>query len=300
MKAFVVGRYGSSDGVQMREVPEPGVGAHDVLVEVRAASVNLLDAKIRDGEFKQILPYRVPFVLGHDVAGVVVRAGPAVRSFRPGDEVHAGSGGVGTTAIQLAKHLGAHVATTTGTANTGWVKNLGADVVIDYKREDFETIVRGYDVVLDSLGGQTLEKSLRVLRPGGIAIGLAGPPDPAFARQIGANPVVRLATVLLSARTRLRARRRHVRYSFLFMKASGEQLRAIAALVDAGTIRPVVDRVFPFESTKDAMAYAESGRAKGKVVVTMADLAADPPGHAASRQCADTAHANPTRRKVRP
>src|SRR6266568_4711776 len=346
MKAFVVGRYGSSDGVQMREVPEPGVGAHDVLVEVRAASVNLLDAKIRDGEFKQILPYRVPFVLGHDVAGVVVRAGPAVRSFAPGDEVyarpgqdhigtfaelaavhqddlarkpatltmeesaalplvaltawqalveradlrpgqkiliHAGSGGVGTIAIQLAKHLGAHVATTTGTANTGWVKNLGADVVIDYKREDFETIVRGYDVVLDSLGGQTLEKSLRVLRPGGIAIGLAGPPDPAFARQIGANPVVRLATVLLSARTRLRARRRHVRYSFLFMKASGEQLRAIAALADAGTIRPVIDRVFPFGSAKDAMAYVESGRAKGKVVVTMADLAADPPGHAASR-----------------
>ena len=335
MKAFVVGRYGSPDGVQMREVPEPGVGAHDVLVQVRAASVNLLDAKIRDGEFRQILPYRVPFVLGHDVAGVVVRAGPAVRSFRPGDEVyarpgqdhigtfaelaavhqddlarkpatlsmeesaalplvaltawqalveradlrpgqkiliHAGSGGVGTIAIQLAKHLGAHVATTTGTANTGWVKNLGADVVIDYKREDFETIVRGYDVVLDSLGGQTLEKSLRVLRPGGIAIGLAGPPDPAFARQIGANPVVRLATVLLSARTRLRARRRHVRYSFLFMKASGEQLRAIAALADAGTIRPVIDRVFPFGSAKDAMAYVESGRAKGKVVVTMADL----------------------------
>ena len=335
MKAFVVGRYGSKDGLQMREMPEPGIGEHDVLVEVRAASVNLLDAKIRDGEFKRILPYRVPFVLGNDMAGRVVRVGPAVRSFAPGDEVyarpgtdtigtfaelaavhqddlalkpatltmeesaalplvaltawqalveranlqpgqkilvHAGSGGVGTIAIQLARHLGAHVATTTGTANTGWVKNLGADVVIDYKRDDFEKILRDYDVVLDSLGGQTLEKSLRVLRPGGIAIGIAGPPDPGFAREIGANPVVRLATVLLSARTRLRARRRHVRYSFLFMKASGEQLRAIAALADAGTIRPVIDRVFPFESAKDAMAYVESGRAKGKVVVTMADL----------------------------
>ena len=220
MKAFVVGRYGSTEGVQLREVPEPEVGAHDVLVAVRAASVNLLDAKIRDGEFRLILPYRVPFVLGHDVAGVVVRAGSAVRSFRPGDEVyarpgtdhigtfaelaavhqddlarkpatltmeesaalplvaltawqalveranlrpgqkiliHAGSGGVGTIAIQLARHLGAHVATTTGTANTGWVKNLGADVVIDYKREDFEKVLRDYDVVLDSLGGQTLE-----------------------------------------------------------------------------------------------------------------------------------------------
>jgi Zinc-binding dehydrogenase len=111
-----------------------------------------------------------------------------------------------------------------------------------------------------------------VLRPGGIAIGLAGPPDPGFARQIGAGPAVRAATVLLSARTRLRARRRRVRYSFLFMKASGEQLRAIAALADAGAITPVIDRVVPFESTKDAMAYLESGRAKGKVVVTMAGL----------------------------
>jgi NADPH:quinone reductase-like Zn-dependent oxidoreductase len=335
VRAFAVGRYGSQDGVQMREISEPGIGEHDVLVQVRAASVNLLDAKIRDGEFKRILPYRVPFVLGNDLAGVVVRVGSAVRSFAPGDEVyarpgtdaigtfaelaavheddlalkpatlsmeesaalplvaltawqalveranlrpgqkvlvHAGSGGVGTIAIQLARHLGAHVATTTGTANIGWVKDLGADVVIDYKRDDFEKVLRDYDVVLDSLGGQTLGKSLRVFKPGGIAIGIVGPPDPGFAREIGANPAVRLATVLLSGRTRLRARRRHVRYSFLFMKASGEQLRAIAALVDAGTIRPVLDRVFPFESTKDALAYAESGQAKGKVVVTMADL----------------------------
>ncbi|MGN6174566.1 MAG: NADP-dependent oxidoreductase [Streptosporangiaceae bacterium] len=340
MKALAVGRYGSKDGVQMRQMPQPGIGEHDVLVEVRAASVNLLDAKIRDGEFKRILPYRVPFVLGNDLAGRVVRVGSAVRSFAPGDEVyarpgtdaigtfaelaavhqddlalkpatltmeeaaalplvaltawqalvdradlqpgqkvliHAGSGGVGTIAIQLAKHLGAHVATTTGTANTAWVKDLGADVVIDYKREAFEEVLRGYDVVLDSLGGQTLEKSLRVLRPGGIAIGLAGPPDPGFAKEIGANLVVRLATVLLSARTRLQARRRRVRYSFLFMKASGDQLRAVAALADAGAIRPVLDRVFPFESAKDAMAHVESGRAKGKVVITMADLPlADP------------------------
>jgi NADPH:quinone reductase-like Zn-dependent oxidoreductase len=335
VKAFVVGRYGSKDGLQMREAPEPGIGEHDVLVEVRAASINLLDAKIRDGEFKRILPYRVPFVLGNDMAGRVVRAGSAVRSFAPGDEVyarpgtdnigtfaelaavhegdlavkpatltmeesaalplvaltawqalveranlqpgqkvlvHAGSGGVGTIAIQLARHLGAHVATTAGTANTGWVKDLGADVVIDYKRDDFEKVLRGYDVVLDSLGGQTLDKSLRVLKPGGIAIGIAGPPDPRFAREIGANPAVRLATALLSGRTRLRARRRHVRYSFLFMTASGEQLRAIAALVDAGAIRPVIDRIFPFESTKDAMAYVETGRARGKVVITMAGL----------------------------
>jgi NADPH:quinone reductase-like Zn-dependent oxidoreductase len=363
MRAFVVGRYGSKDGVQMREVPAPDVGEHDVLVQVRAASVNGLDAKIRDGQFKLILPYRVPFVLGHDLAGQVVRTGSAVRSFAPGDEVyarpgtdhigtfaelaavheddlarkpvtltmeesaalplvaltawqalveranlqpgqkiliHAGSGGVGTIAIQLARHLGAYVATTTSTANTGWVKDLGADVVIDYKREDFEQVLRGYDVVLDSLGGQTLEKSLRVLRPGGIAVGLAGPPDPAFAREIGANPVVRLATVLLSARTRLQARRRHVRYSFLFMKASGEQLRTIGALADAGTITPVIDQVFPFNSTKDAMAYVESGRAKGKVVVTMADLPPARPVTPPISLARTTPTPNPIHRKARP
>jgi NADPH:quinone reductase-like Zn-dependent oxidoreductase len=155
---------------------------------------------------------------------------------------------------------------------TSWFRcgrPAGADVVVDYRQDDFETILRDYDVVLDSLGGERLEKSLRVLKPGGIAIGIAGPPDPAFAREIDAGPVVRLATVLLSARTKLRARRRHVSYAFLFMRASGEQLRAIADLVDAGVIRPVVDRVFPFESTREAMAYVGSGRAKGKVVVTM-------------------------------
>jgi NADPH:quinone reductase-like Zn-dependent oxidoreductase len=363
MKAFAVGRYGSKDGVQMREMPEPGIGEHDVLVEVRAASVNVLDAKIRDGEFRRILPYRVPFVLGNDLAGRVVRAGPAVRSFAPGDEVyarpgtdhigtfaelaavhqddlalkpttltmeesaalplvaltawqalveradlrpgqkiliHAGSGGVGTIAIQLARHLGAHVATTTGTASTGWVKNLGADVVIDYTRQDFETILRGYDVVLDSLGGKTLEKSLRVLRPGGIAIGLAGPPDPGFAREIGANPVIRLATMLLSARTRPRARRRRVRYSFLFMKASGEQLRAIAALADAGAIRPVIDRVFPFGSVKDALAYVESGRAKGKVIITMADLPATHPVTPPAARTPATLTTIPSAERARP
>src|SRR5437763_14103068 len=106
MKAFVVGRYGSKDGLQMREVGEPDVGAHDVLVEVRAASVNPLDAKIRNGEFKLVLPYRVPFVLGHDVAGLVVRVGSEVRSFAPGDEVYArpDKDHIGTFAELIAIH----------------------------------------------------------------------------------------------------------------------------------------------------------------------------------------------------
>jgi alcohol dehydrogenase len=181
--------------------------------------------------------------------------------------IHAGSGGVGTFAIQLAKHVGAIVATTTSTANLEWVKRLGADIVIDYKTDDFETILRDYDAVLDTLGGETLEKSLRVLRPGGKLISISGPPDPDFAKEIGATWIVGLAMRLLSYRIRRSAKRHHVSYSFLFMRPSGDQLREIGSLIDSGAIRPVVDRVFPFESTKEALAYVEQGRARGKVIV---------------------------------
>jgi NADPH:quinone reductase-like Zn-dependent oxidoreductase len=330
MKAFIVDRYGSKDGVRAGEMPDPQLREDDVLVQIHAAGVNLLDSKIRDGEFKRILPYRLPLILGNDVAGVVVRVGSRVRRFTVGDEVYArpdkdrigtfaefismnehdvamkpkeltmeeaasiplvgltawqalieranlkkgqkvfiqaGSGGVGTFAIQLAKHVGAIVATTTSTANLDWVQRLGADIVIDYKKDDFETILHEYDVVLNSQGGETLEKSLRVLKPGGKLISISGPPDPDFAKEIGSTWIVGLATRLLSYRIRKKAKRQHVRYSFLFMSASGDQLREIGKLIDSGIIHPVVDRVFPFESTNEALAYIEKGRATGKVVV---------------------------------
>ncbi len=332
MKAFVLDRYGRTVGLRMGEIPEPEMREDDVLVEVHAAGVNVLDSKIRNGEFKLLLPYRLPLVLGNDVAGVVVRVGPKVRRFKPGDEVyarpdtarigafaeliamnedavahkpktismeeaaslplvaltawqvlveradlkkgqkvliHAGSGGVGTVAIQLAKHLGAFVATTTSAANAEWVKRLGADVVIDYGKEDFEQVLQGYDVVLNSLGAEVLEKSLRVLKPGGKLISISGPPDPGFAKEIGASWFLRQAMRLLSHRVRKQAKRHGVSYSFLFMRASGNQLREIGALVDSGAILPVVDRIFPFASTNEAMAYVDKGRAKGKVVVGM-------------------------------
>jgi NADPH:quinone reductase-like Zn-dependent oxidoreductase len=181
--------------------------------------------------------------------------------------IQAGSGGVGTFAIQLAKHLGAAVATTTSAKNVEFVKGLGADVVIDYQGQDFEKILSDYDLVLNSQDSRTLEKSLRVLKPGGQLISISGPPDLAFATGIGAPWLVRQVVRLLGYRIRKQAKVRGVNYSFLFMRASGDQLREIGRLVDSGIIRPVVDRVFPFESTSEAMAYLETGRAKGKVVL---------------------------------
>ena len=330
MKAFIVDRYEKNIPLRLGEIPEPEVRESDVLVQIHAASVNLLDSKIRDGEFKPILPYRPPFVVGHDVAGTVIRVGSKVRRFKVGDEVYArprdgrvgtfaeyiaidetdvalkpknlsmeeaasiplvgltawqvlieranlkkgqkvfiqaGSGGVGTFAIQLAKHLGATVATTTSASNMDMVRNLGADVVIDYKKDDFEKVLSGYDVVLNSQDKKTLEKSLRVLKPGGVAVSISGPPDPGFAREKGLSVVLNLVMRLLSAGIRRQAKRAGVRYSFLLMAANGGQLTRITSLIESGVIRPVVDRVFPFELTNEALAYVEQGRAKGKVVI---------------------------------
>lgn len=330
MKAFILDRYGSKVALRVGEVADPEVREDDVLVQIHAAGVNLVDSKVRSGEFKLILPYRPPFVLGHDVAGVVIRVGARVRRFKPGDEVYArpsdhrigtfaeliavrendlamkpknltmeeaasiplvgltawqallergqlaagqkvfiqaGSGGVGSFAIQLAKHLGATVATTTSTSNIDMVRGLGADVIVDYKTEDFEARLSGYDLVLHSQDGKTLEKALRVLRPGGRLVSISGPPDPDFAKEIGAPWFAKLFMRLLSFGARRRARRLNIAFSFLFMKASGDQLGQIATLIESGAVRPVVDKVFPFQSTNEALAYVETGRAKGKVVI---------------------------------
>src|SRR4051812_18945499 len=245
MKAFILERYGKKRALQLANVPVPEIHDDEVLVQVHAAGVNLLDSRIRDGDFKPLLRYRLPVTLGHDVAGEVVKVGAGVRQFKCGDQVYAraddfrigtfaefvpvresslapkpkgltmeeaasiplvaltawqaliekaqlkrgqkvfiqaGSGGVGTFAIQLAKHLGATVATTTSAANVALVKSLGADIVIDYKTQDFEEVLGDCDVVLNSQDGKTLDKSLRVLKGGGKLISISGPPDPAFGK----------------------------------------------------------------------------------------------------------------------
>jgi len=205
MKAFTISRYNKEDSLQLVDLPEPILKENEILVEIHSASVNQLDAKIKTGEFKLLLPYKFPLVLGHDVAGIIIKVGSNVTQFKVGDEVfarpadfkigtfaeyiaihendvalkpknismeqaasiplvaltvwqafvekaklkkgqkvfiQAGSGGVGTIAIQLAKHLGATVATTTSADNFELVKNLGADIVIDYKTQDFETVLK--------------------------------------------------------------------------------------------------------------------------------------------------------------
>jgi NADPH:quinone reductase-like Zn-dependent oxidoreductase len=330
MKAFIVKRYSKKDKLQLTETAEPTVKENDILVQVYAAGVNLIDSKVKSGEFKLVLPYKTPFTLGHDVAGVVTKIGSGVEKFKLGDEVYArpadhsigtfaeyisinekdaslkpnnismeeaasiplvgltawqaltekanlkkgqkifiqaGSGGVGTFAIQLAKHLGATVATTTSTNNIALVKSLGADVVIDYKKEDFEILLKDYDVVLNSQDTKTLEKSLPILKPGGIAISISSAPDVDFAKQIGASWYVKLVMRILSSGVIRKAKRLGVKYSFLFMRAEGNQLSQITSLINAGILKPVIDKVFPFEQTNEAITYVESGRAKGKVVI---------------------------------
>lgn len=332
MKAFVVDKYKKNSPLRLADMPDPEIGANDVLVRVEATAINLLDSKVRDGEFKLFLPYRTPFILGHDLAGTVLRVGGNVRQFKVGDEVYgrprdhragtfaemiavdaedlalkpkslsmvqsasiplvgltawqalvelgkvkpgqkvfiqAGSGGVGTFAIQLAKHLGVTVATTTSAANIELVKSLGADVVIDYQTQDFERVLSEYDLVLNSQDAATLAKSLNVLRPGGKLISISGPPDVPFAKSLRLNLILRLVMRMLSSGIIKKAKSRGVDYSFLFMRAQGQQLQEIAKLIDAGAIRPVVDKVFPFSQTADALAYVETGRAKGKVVIAV-------------------------------
>jgi NADPH:quinone reductase-like Zn-dependent oxidoreductase len=330
MKAFIINRYSKEDRLQLVDIAEPVINENELLVEIYSASVNQLDGKIKTGEFKLLLPYKFPLILGHDVAGIITKVGSKVSRFKVGDEVfarpadfkigtfaeyiavnennvalkpknlsmeeaasfplvaltvwhafvekanlkkgqkvfiQAGSGGVGTIAIQLAKHLGATVATTTSADNFDLVKSLGADIVIDYKTQDFETILKDYDLVLNSQDGKTLEKSLRILKFGGKTVSISGPPDATFAKEIGLSWFMKIAIFFLSKKVKQQAKKLNVYYSFLFMQANGKQLSQIGSLIEAGVIRPIIDKIFPFEQTNEAMAYVAGGRAKGKVVI---------------------------------
>lgn len=330
MKAYPINKYSKTDKLQLTDVAQPEVKENEVLIEIHSTSINQLDAKLKSGEFKLLLPYKFPFILGHDVAGIVTKIGTKVSKFKVGDEVfarpadfrigtfaeyisvnendvalkpknismdeaasiplvgltvwqafvekaklkngqkvfiQAGSGGVGTIAIQLAKHLGATVATTTSIENFDLVKSLGADVVIDYKTQDFESILKEYDLVLNSQDEKTLEKSLRILKTGGKVISISGPPDRAFAQEFGLSWLMKTVMFFLSRKVKNQAKKLGVDYSFLFMQANGKQLSELGDLIETGVVRPVLDKVYPFEQINEALTYVSSGRAKGKVVV---------------------------------
>ena len=181
--------------------------------------------------------------------------------------IPAGSGGIGTFAIQLAKHLGAKVGTTTSQGNVELVRSLGADEVVDYKKEEFENVLHAYDAVLGTVRGDALEKSIGILKPGSTIVSLIGPLDAAFAHARRLNFVLAFIFGLMSRKIMHLARKRKVAYSFLFVRPDGNQLAQIGELLKAGHIQPVIDKVFPFEQAKEALAYLAQGRSRGKVVV---------------------------------
>ncbi|WP_223585352.1 NADP-dependent oxidoreductase [Sphingobacterium sp. GVS05A] len=330
MKAFIVQKYGKKEILTLAQEPKPIITENEVLVEIYSTGINQLDTKILSGEFKLILPYKTPFILGHDLAGVVSEIGSNVIKFKIGDEVYArpsdnaigtfaeflavpegdlalkpksltmeeaagvplvaltawqalveigklkkgqkvfiqaGSGGVGIIAIQLAKYLGATVATTAGKASFHMLEKLGADVLIDYKTQDFESVLKDYDLVLNSQDNKTLVKSLNIVKRGGKVISISGPPTPTFAKEIGASWIIKLISSLLSSGIRRKAKKKGVDYQFLFMRADGKQLEEITKLIDNGIIKIVVEKVYPFSQTNEALNHVARGRAKGKVVV---------------------------------
>ena len=331
MKSYFIKQYQKAPAI-LGDMPEPVMNDDDVLVEVYAAGLNHLDLRIKSGEFKMLVPYSFPLILGHDVAGKVVAVGKNVRQFAVGDEVfarprdgrigafaekiaihqddaakkpnnlsmadaaglplvaltawqalvetaqvkagqkvfiHAGTGGVGTVAIQLAKYLGAFVATTASTANVDFVKSLGADLVIDYKKQNFTDVLKDYDVVLNSLDKKTLLNSLKVMQKGGRLISISGPPTPAYAKKAGLNVFLQLAMYFLSRGVRCASCRKKVDYQFLFMQANGKQLAQIAQLIELGHIKPYTQSVYPFEEINQAFDELEQGHTRGKIVVSM-------------------------------
>lgn len=329
MKAMVIEKYGKVP-LRMVEMSQPEIDEYEVLVDIHAASINPLDFRIRNGEVKLLINYKMPLVLGNDFAGVVTKIGRKVTGFKVGDEVygrpreskigtfaeyiavheddialkptnvsfeeaasiplvgltsyqalheilqlqkgqkiliHAGGGGVGTFAIQLAKLMRATVATTASEASRELVQSLGVDEIIDYKTKQFENILENYDAVFDTLGGESLEKSFTVLKDGGEIVSISGLPNARFAKDRGLGFLKTMLLSLVSKKLTKLEKKHDVHYRYLFMKASGEQLRILTDLIESGKIKPVIDKVFSFEEAQKAIEYSESGRAKGKVIL---------------------------------
>lgn len=331
MKAAYIERFGGPEQLIVGERPGPECGPHDLLVQVKAASVNPVDWKIREGKLKIMIKYRLPLILGQDLSGVVVKVGSKVSRFKSGDEVfarldkstigsfaqyaavresdaalkpanlthveaasiplvgltswqvlrdmvglkpgqlaliHAGSGGVGTFAIQLAKVLGAKVVTTASVHNGPLVKRLGADRVIDYKSQRFEDVVKDADFVFDTQGGDVLMRSINVAKRGGWVVSIGSIPTPRVMKDWGLAKWKQWLAATMNRKPMALAKARGVKYDYHFMTPSGQQLAAIAKLLEDRKILPVVDKVFRLDQAREAFAYAEAGRTVGKVIIT--------------------------------
>jgi NADPH:quinone reductase-like Zn-dependent oxidoreductase len=332
MRAYVLRHYGGPEGAVLMDVPAPAPGPRDILVEVRAAGLNPVDFKFRQGKLRAILRPKLPLVLGNELAGEVIAVGRDVKRFRAGDRVFArvakeragafaeqacvdeddaahmprnldftaaaaiplagltalqalrdeldvkagqnvlisgGAGGVGTFAIQIAKWLGAHVTTTASKRGEALVRSLGCDEVIDYTVQDISSAHGQFDAGFDLIGGKTLDQMFEVMKPGTRIVSVAAIPEPQTAiRDLGGRRALSAIFWLISYGIRSRARRAGISYRYLFMHPSGRDLALLAELVEQGKLKVIVDRTYPFAKITEALDYVESGRAKGKAVVT--------------------------------
>lgn len=309
MKAIVIEQYGDKEQLKEKEVPAPKINENQVLVEMKATSINPIDWKLREGYLKEMMPFEFPIILGWDAAGIIKEVGKNVKNFQVGDAIfsrpattrfgtyaeyvgideellakipenisfeeaasiplagltawqalfdvahlekgekvliHAGSGGVGSLAIQLAKEKGAYVATTASEKNHAFLKELGADEVIDYKTTNFEEVLHDYDVVFDTMGGEIQTKSYQVLKKGGRLVTIVNAPDEEKANEYG------------------------VTASNVWLQPNGKQLEQLGALLQNGKLKAIVGHVFPFseQGLKEAHALSESHHAKGKIVIS--------------------------------
>ena len=332
MRAYVLKHYGGPEGSLLMNVPAPTPRPRDILVEVRAAGLNPVDFKFRQGKLRAILRPKLPLVLGNELAGEVIAVGSYVKRFRVGDRVFArvakdragafaeqacvdeddaahmprnldftaaaavplagltalqalrdelhvkpgqkvfitgGAGGVGTFAIQIAKWLGAHVTTTASKRGEALVRSLGCDEVIDYTVQDISNAEGRFDAGFDLIGGKTLEQMFEIMKPGSKVVSVAALPEPQTAiRDLGGRRALSAIFWLISYGIRSRARRAGISYRYLFMHPSGSDLALLAELIEQGKLKATVDRTYPFARITEALDYVESGRAKGKVVVT--------------------------------
>ncbi len=306
MKAVRIHNYGGPEVLRYEDAPRPRPGAGEILIRIHAAGVNPLDWKVREGYLKDFLRYSLPVIPGWDVSGLVEETGPGVSRLKEGDEVygmadvsrdgayaeymvareseialkpksldythaagvpmaaltawqglfesgqlragqrvliHAGTGGVGHLAVQLAKWKGARVTATASTQNQGLLREFGADEPVDYMTQRFEDIARDMDVVLDTIGGETQERSWQTLRKGGILVSLTAPPSAENAQAHG------------------------VRTIFHSSHPDSGQLAEIAALIDSGKLRLLMDKIVPLAEARRAQELSQSGRARGKIVL---------------------------------